>query len=379
MREPAIRLLNSAGTPQTGQSANITVRESPFATPANLVTCTVTEVGTQGNYVLTGFTDWYQQCKIYLSGVEQTACGTQSMGDLAYEFIDNHTAQTKAGVLTFTSAPKSSTAAAATTELVRFDEAILTTGNQGASGNKGFTGIVTLGNGTSAGLPVLFPVGETSDPPVLTQNSQVVAKKHLDDAVAAVTTSAFQESARKVRVFPDGTEVTDQVYLTVLTGVDSFATPTATNLCVVEIAGMAAAAYISGAVGSLKDYVTLKGSGKHIQLYLLDITKTAVARLEDLTVLMGQGAGNGARSYNSMIFENCIIYHYHNVTLTNCNVRNCLFLGSSSYAVTVDGSTKVINSQFNNALVDGDSFTGIKVNVTDGFTYAPPSDPTTGT
>ena len=45
-------------------------------------------------------------------------------------------------------------------------------------------------------------------------------------------------------------------------------------------------------------------------------------------------------------------------------------------AVTVDGSTKIVNSQFNNAVVDGGSFTGTKVGMIDTFTFAPPSDPT---
>ena len=271
------------------------------------------------------------------------------------------------GVATFTSAPKSSAAATQTTELIRWDEAVRLADTQVITGQKSF-------NSAGSIVPYITAPTTTGLP---TATGHFTSKYYVDSAVSAVTTSAFQESARKVRVFPDGTEVTDQVYLTVLAGVSSFATPTTTNLCVVEIAGMAAAAYISGAVGSLKDYVTLKGSGKHIQLYLLDITKTAVARLEDLTVLMGQGAGNGERSYNSMIFENCIIYHYHNLTLTNCNVRNCLFLGSSSYAVTVAGTSNVEHCSFNNAPTK--TSTGAWIGVEDSFTWAPPSDPTTGT
>ena len=140
---------------------------------------------------------------------------------------------------------------------------------------------------------------------------------------------------------------------------------------------MGAASFITASVGSLKDYVTLKGSGKHIWVQFQDVTKTAIATLEDMTIIMGnEGSVYGARAYNSVTFENCIIYHYHNVTLTNCEVRNCLWLGSSSYAVTVDGSTKIVNSQFNNAVVDGGSFTGTKVGMIDTFTFAPPSDPT---
>ena len=249
----------------------------------------------------------------------------------------------------------------ATGDAVNYGQVVRNTGDQSIAGVKTFTS-----------LPFTGPITPSS-------NYQLSTKKYVDDKVAAVTTNSFQESINKVRVFPDGTETTDQVYLSILKGVTSFAAPASDNLCLASIEGMNVGnTYISAEVNSLVSYVNLKGVGKHIWVMFNDVTETAVTTLEDMTIIFGTAGGvYGARSYNSMTFENCIIYHYHNVTLTNCVVRNCLFLGSSSYAVTVDGSTKVINSQFNNALVKAVGFSGITPNVTDGFTYAPPTDPTT--
>ena len=257
--------------------------------------------------------------------------------------------------------------ATTTGDAVPYEQVLRLADTQVITGQKSF-------NSAGSIVPYITAPTTTGLP---TATGHFTSKYYVDSQIASIATSEFQESVRKVRVFPDGTEVTDQVYGTILKGVASFTTPTANNKCLVEIVGMGAASFITASVGSLKDYVTLKGSGKHIWVQFQDDAKTAIATLQDMTVIMGnEGSVYGARAYNSVTFENCIIYHYHNVTLTNCEVRNCLLLGSSSYAVTVDGSTKIVNSQFNNAVVDGGSFTGTKVGMIDTFTFAPPSDPT---
>ena len=108
----------------------------------------------------------------------------------------------------------------------------------------------------------------------------------------------------------------------------------------------------------------------------LDSTKTASVRISDLTLVLTGASGTvTSYAYNSMTFENLIIYHYAPVTLTNCNVRNCLFLGSSTNAVTIAGSSNAVNCQFNNAPTK--TSTGAWVNIADTFTFAPPSDPYT--
>src|SRR5206468_649971 len=75
-----LKLVNSSNVPLTGQAGNITFRKSPYGSGDAIAGVTVTETGTTGNYIVTGFTT-YQQAKLYVSGTEQTWWGIQWTGD----------------------------------------------------------------------------------------------------------------------------------------------------------------------------------------------------------------------------------------------------------------------------------------------------------
>lgn len=79
-----LRLVQSDGTPHTGQAANITFRRSPFGAGNVISGLTVTEEGTAGNYIINGFTT-FEKAKLFVSGVEQTWWGGTNglyVGDL---------------------------------------------------------------------------------------------------------------------------------------------------------------------------------------------------------------------------------------------------------------------------------------------------------
>ncbi len=73
-----LKLVNSSNVPLTGQAANIQFRYSPFGSGNVIGGLTVTETGTTGNYIITGFTT-LQKSKLFVyngsSWVEQTWWG----------------------------------------------------------------------------------------------------------------------------------------------------------------------------------------------------------------------------------------------------------------------------------------------------------------
>jgi len=164
-----LKLVNSSNVPLTGQAGNITFRHGPgYATPADLIgPLTVTEVGTTGNYIITGFST-YQQTKLYVSGVEQTWWGIQWTGDATQLFINTN------GTLLFSANQgmngfKITALANGTTNsdainkgqadatYVRLDGTVPFTGNQSLGGFK----ITNLGNATSTGDAVSQSYGDS--------------------------------------------------------------------------------------------------------------------------------------------------------------------------------------------------------------------------
>jgi hypothetical protein len=215
----------------------------------------------------------------------------------------------------------------------------------------------------------------SSDPP--TSSGHFVTLFDLEEAIASLIVESFQESVRKVRIIPAGTGETGKVYTTPLAGAQSFATPGAGNQCLVEIVDMGAASFVTMATGSLIDYVHFRGSGHHVGVHFAFNSATKICKIENMTAILGGQSGTySARSFQSLEFHNCIIHHYHALTLTSCPlVKDCLFLGSSTNAVTLAGSTKVMNSRFNNVVINSSSG---YTDYIDDFTFAPPTDPTDG-
>ncbi len=96
----SLRIINASGVPVTGLTdANIKFRISPYGA-GNVLTISVTEVGTQGNYNCSGFTT-FQLVKLFVNAVEQTWFGEKYSGDPARTFIDSASTETITGNKTF--------------------------------------------------------------------------------------------------------------------------------------------------------------------------------------------------------------------------------------------------------------------------------------
>jgi hypothetical protein len=100
--ELAIRIIDGSGNPVTGLTdANIKFRKSPFGLGEVLTGISVTEAGTQGNYLCAGFTT-FQPVKLFINDVEQTWFGQQYSGDPASTFVEQSGTESIGGTKTFT-------------------------------------------------------------------------------------------------------------------------------------------------------------------------------------------------------------------------------------------------------------------------------------
>jgi len=97
----AVRIIDGSGNPVTGLTeANMKFRKSPYGLQDVIAGITVTETGTQGNYICGDFST-FQLVKLFINDVEQTWFGEQYSGNPANTFIDFNTIQTVPASKTF--------------------------------------------------------------------------------------------------------------------------------------------------------------------------------------------------------------------------------------------------------------------------------------
>ena len=98
----SIRVINASGNPVTGLSdANIKFRKSPYSLQDVVTGLTVTETGSQGNYICKGFTT-FQLVKLFINEVEQTWFGEQYSGNPSGTFVEQTGTESISGTKTFT-------------------------------------------------------------------------------------------------------------------------------------------------------------------------------------------------------------------------------------------------------------------------------------
>jgi hypothetical protein len=203
----------------------------------------------------------------------------------------------------------------------------------------------------------------------------------LNDAIAGINVTPFQESPNKVRVIVGGTQEAGKVYITCKTAISYFASPAITKQCLVEISGTGVVSQnITLSHADLVSYVHLTGK-KHINLILgtTGATTTKTITISGMTLYFGNGDITGARTYNGLTFENCDIYAFNSLTFTNCRLINCNIYQGSSHAITVTGTTEMIGCIAMQTITKNLT-TGFVANTSDGIqtSYSMPTDPTVG-
>lgn len=97
----AVRIIDGSGNPVTGLTdANIKFRKSPYSLQDVIAGISVTETGSQGNYICGEFPT-FQLVKLFINDVEQTWFGEQYSGNPANTFVDFTTIQTIPASKTF--------------------------------------------------------------------------------------------------------------------------------------------------------------------------------------------------------------------------------------------------------------------------------------
>ena len=246
------------------------------------------------------------------------------------------------------------------------------TGAKVFTGNVGITGAVT----TSGSVTFNSDVPSCNMTP-LTQYD-MTNKEFVDSSVASITVTPYQEASNHVKIITNGTVQYGKVYQAFSSAISYFASPSGTNPCWVELVGVGNTVTLSHAY--LVNYVNVYSDTKDMGIVLgstgASVTKTMTFR--GCKIFMGAGNITTARTYNSVTFEDCEIYAYRDLTLTNCTLKNTVIYQPTGYDVTYDGSTIIDDCKFTQYTSEGGSWTGWNTTFTDGFktNYTMPTDPT---
>ena len=224
-----------------------------------------------------------------------------------------------------------------------------------------------------------LPNDVTGEYVVLSDPGSLVYKKYIDDLIAGLIVTPYQESINLVRCIPSGTTEINKVYLTLLSAIASFSSPGVNNQCSVLIPGTGIATqYIKATPGSLKNYVNVFGAGKHIGLVCQDgSSNTKTMTFKNLTIFFGANDYAVDREYSSFRFEDCDIYHYRNFTANNCELIRSRFIGASAYKIYLKGATKAELCAFNNEADSSLLTTGYKAACYGVDVTTLPTDPST--
>jgi hypothetical protein len=202
-------------------------------------------------------------------------------------------------------------------------------------------------------------------------------KKFVDDSIAALPITPFQESVNRVRVMGGGTQQAGKVYNNIKDATNYFSAPGVNNQCQARIEGTGSGTgFLTAAVGSLRDYVNLKAAGRHVQVIVSDgEANSKIVIFENMTLFFGAGA-YGDRSFSYQKFINCRIFAFKNITFNNCELINCELIFASSFQALLSNSTLAFNSVFNTEpditrLTDGKVLGCSSI-----FTFTMPADPT---
>jgi len=264
--------------------------------------------------------------------------------------------QTVAGVKTFSSPPKSSTAASATTELMRYDEAIRTTGTQTKAGQLFF-------DTTGSIIPVVLQPSTTGYP---TNQGHVATKYYVDVALGGVVLPV--QSSYSIKCLP--TRTTEDIYskqtmekcntyLSALSNISTY-----TGVIIVESLGQA------GNIINLDD-----GTSQWISagVYIQGVGSKPVLnrRAPNSSLTVAGGVINchimdnnvvSARGYTNFTFENCT---FDVPDATDVTFTTCKFKGVNKFKSDGGGTLTMTNCTGDifiyNDSVSGTTFTGTQV------------------
>lgn len=287
-----IRVINSSGAPVTGLTGtNIKFKETPYS-GSYLTGLTVTEIGVQGNYKVTGFdavvSHAYSIVKLYINDVEQTWWGEQWAGNPFGAFATLYANETIAGVKTWT-------------------------GANIHSGNENFNGTVSFNSSAvfASGQTVLMSGTSTTinnplvvDPDMTPVDANLICKKYADANYKG------SNLVRKIIVNGDQTDtITGKLHKTIRGAIDYIhtygGTLSNTNRWTIEVHGKG-----NGAVYDEDfiwySYIDIIGIGNvkiqnHTGLSIWTRSGSALNKMQNCILIMETNTLN----LDYAMFENC--------------------------------------------------------------------------
>jgi len=241
--------------------------------------------------------------------------------------------QTVAGVKTFSSAPKSSTAASATTELIRWDEAVRLADTQTITGQKYF-------QTTGGVIPIILSPSTTGYP---SNQGHIVTKYYVDTVFNGVI--GVVQSSYMVKLIPSRT--TEDAYSrptvekcnTYLSGLSNISTYRGTML--IEALGQASNAINvdDGSSNWISAGVDIVGFNRPILTRRgYNSSMTFNASISGVKIV--DSSAVASRTYVNFTFND--VWFYVNATemqFTTCKFYNCVFQFAGGEAVTFSNCT----------------------------------------
>lgn len=318
MNEITYRLIDdTTGAPVLGK-ASVTVVKDSGGTP--IAGLTVTQVGSQGNYKITGFTDWYDLITVWIDGVLQGSYGIQNAGDPINKFIN------KSGTLAFTAdQPMGShkltglSAGTSAGHSVRFEQVVKNTGNENISGLKVFTDFLPFSN--------VVPVS----------GGDLINKTYLDVRTLTLNTIIVDGNA--------GSDITAIRYRTISDAVayiHGFGSASTSNRWTILVYPKKSGVYVDAWIWY--DWINIFGIGEVV-----------IRNTDTFSLFVRSGTSNKVKARNLTFVQGDLNLDFHSMNLANCNF------------VSVDGLSdfgrlQLGQSQFKNCGIYYDYLDGYIVN-----------------
>ena len=229
-------------------------------------------------------------------------------------------------------------------------------------------------------LPELIPFDVPDYYPVPTELGDMIYLKYFNYRLSLLNANPTPQSVQHVRVYGGATAISGKLYPNITDAVNwcvGYGTPPdATHIFIVTIENMGPGnSMLPAESGSIRDYVNLVAVSPGIELVIGDDTLSSNSSIENATLYFGAGEILGARAYTGLKLRNCRIYNYKNLTFTDGELKDCVFISQTSYKVVLDDAVNVENCIFNEN-PDVSTHTGVALYDTVTGVYTVPDDPT---
>lgn len=345
MIEVIIRVLNSGGGPVTGlTAANIKFRKAPYNTGDEINGLMVTEISSQGNYKISGFTTW-QKAKLYINGILQEWWGEQFTGDPSNYFVDIGSAQSVTGAKIF-SGNNSHTGRNTFSGMNNFSGSNTHSGNNTFSGGNFFTSSnIFSGTAINADPRVLTTGGlyNSNNPDA----DNIIWKKYADSAYMGIQQNRIVVDAKAPA------DVTGKLYRSIKDAVNyayNTGGPTVSNRWEILVMPHPEAVYTEDFYWY--DFIDIIGIGwvklRNTSNRSLFIRSGAMNDRNVKAVNLHFENTDTNLNFKMMIVDNCSVITIEDnyspvLTLEDSQFRNSYFGVIGSGAMTTAGSNRLIN------------------------------------